>query len=670
MESRLGRRAAAYTIAFAVLCAVLCAAVASPALGAGTVPGGYARIEPACPAPAQGEASCFALGRVPVAAREAARPGVSRVPARPAALSFGPAGGLTPALLASAYGYDPSAGGVAETVAIVDAFDDPNIESDLEEFSTHYGLPPCTAESGCFRKVGQTGSSTELPAPDTKGWSVEISLDVETVHAACPKCRILLVESKNALMTNLGTAVTKAVEMGADVVSNSYGGPEQVAPSGAERALFEHPGVVITAATGDFGYDWWTGPLPDPETTNLPASMPGVVSVGGTTLNLNGEGTRAAETVWNGNGPLNEGEFEAGVSGGGCSVFFEAPVWQRFAAGYPATGCGDKRLSADVAAVADPFTGFDIYDTYECGFACSALKGASAWSTIGGTSLSTPLIGALYALAGGADAIKYPSLTLYAHLGDPSLFDVKEGGNGYCDDEGRACGVNAVFGEQLDCEGTTACNAAPGYDGPSGVGAPASIEAFHPLPEEERLAAGRGEAARKAEEAAQRAAEEARRRGEEEAAQRAAEEARRAAEAAARARSGQGTAGFKAEKAAVPNATLRGTRLHAGPGGSITVRVGCPAGERSCEGSVTVRTLSAVIAGPGARASVLTLASGRFRVAGGHVVAVRLRLTQKGRALLARRGSLRVRVVISAHDPAGASHMSHAAATLYAFRRG
>src|SRR5262249_20402539 len=156
--------------------------------------------------------------------------------------------------LSSAYGYDPSAGGAGETVAIVDAFDDPNIESDLAEFSAQYGLPACTSASGCFKKVGQSGSSAELPAADTKGWSVEISLDVETVHAVCPKCHILLVETKNAFMTNLGAGVAKAVEMGADVVSNSYGGPEGEPLSPSERALFEHPGTVIAAATGDFGY--------------------------------------------------------------------------------------------------------------------------------------------------------------------------------------------------------------------------------------------------------------------------------------------------------------------------------------------------------------------------------------------------------------------------------
>jgi hypothetical protein len=478
MESTINRCRTAPVAVLAALLALLCAWV-SPALGASPRP--YAKLVPACGPPAQGEATCFAIGRVPVPAADAARPGVRRVPSSPAALTLGPAGGLTPALLASAYGYDPNAGGTGETVAVVDAFDDPNIESDLASFSTQYGLPSCTAGTGCFRKVGQTGSGSELPPADTKAWSVEISLDVEMVHAACPKCRILLVEANNALLANLGAAVSKAAELGALAVTNSYGGPEQVALGAPERTLFEHPGVAITAATGDFGYDWWTGGIPDPETPDAPASMPGVVSVGGTTLTLNGEGKRAQETVWNGNGVENEGEFKSGVSGGGCSIFFESPLWQRDAAGFAATGCGAKRLSADVAAVADPLTGFDIFDTYNCGAECEKLKGSSNWSTIGGTSVSAPLIASLYTLAGGADGLAYPAATLYAHLGSGSLFDVTKGSDGYCNNGGAACGVNAFYGERLDCEGTTACNATSGFDGASGVGAPASLSLFEPL---------------------------------------------------------------------------------------------------------------------------------------------------------------------------------------------
>ena len=188
-----------------------------------------------------------------------------------------------------------------------------------------------------------------------------------------------------------------------------------------ERAAYNHPGVVITAATGDEGYDGWAylneGDEP-PGRPDMPASLPSVVAVGGTTLELNGDGKRASERVWNGNGPADESEFAEGATGGGCSTLFTAEPWQQDVPGFGATGCGSKRLAADVSAVADPHTGFDIYDSYNCGEECEYFKGGKDWLTIGGTSVSTPLISALYALAGGSNGVSYPSLTLYGHLGD------------------------------------------------------------------------------------------------------------------------------------------------------------------------------------------------------------------------------------------------------------
>ena len=469
------------------------------------------------------------------------------------------------------------------------------------------------------------------------------------------------------------------------------------------------------------------------------------------------------------------GEFSEGASGGGCSIFFEAPLWQRDTPGFGATGCGTRRLAADVAAVADPLTGFDIFDTYNCGAECERFKAGANWSTIGGTSVSTPLISALYGLAGGGHGVSYPALTLYGHLGDSSLFDVTEGGNGFCDDHGQACGANEIFGERLDCEGTTACNATHGFDGPSGVGAPASLSLFEtrlptaaitpptkllsgkpasfsaaastdPYPggmssatfawsfgdgekgtgsapshaysapgeytvslivtdgygiksaaatrnvvvtqatskeaEEEAAAKKKAEeeaAKKKAEEeAAKTKAEEAaaKKKAEEaakEAAQKLAEETAarvKAAEEAARKAAAEhaagagsvGVAGFTVS--ADPDATLTGTSLQAGANGTFTLKIGCPAGETSCKGTVTVQTAGAVAASAGAR--VLTLASAPFAVAGGQVTAVKLHLSARARALLARRRALRVRVRIAAHDAAGARHASQSLATLRA----
>ncbi|HEY5344290.1 MAG TPA: S8 family serine peptidase, partial [Solirubrobacteraceae bacterium] len=326
----------------------------------------------------------------------------------------GPEGGLTPAQLASAYEYDPAEGGAGQTVAIVDAYDEPKIEADLGKFDENYKLAPCTIANGCFKKVSQTGSTTSLPAAEPE-WGVEISLDVETVHSVCPKCKILLVEANEPTDVDLAEGVNEAVKLGATEVSNSYGGSEE---AGGEEAAYKHPGVVITASAGDQGYYGWDYVFEGhghaaPARPEMPASYPSVVAVGGTSLKLNENGTRNSETVWNDSGrPSHKEEFKQyNATGGGCSTLLTAPSWQQNVPGWANTACGTKRLDNDIAAVADPYTGFDIYDSY----------GGPGWETIGGTSLSSPLTSALYALAGGSGGVSYPAATLYSHLGPTSL---------------------------------------------------------------------------------------------------------------------------------------------------------------------------------------------------------------------------------------------------------
>jgi subtilase family serine protease len=440
----------------------------------------YARIRRVCPPPAPGRATCFALVREPVAAGTV---GAAPYLLNDGASESGPAGGLTPAQLASAYEYAPTEGGTGQTVAIVDAFDDPKIEADLGEFDKKYKLAECTTANGCFEKVGQTGSTTELPTADKEGWSLEISLDVETVHGVCPKCKILLVESNAPTDADLAAAVNEAVTLGATEVSNSYGGLEEA----ADEAAYNHPGVVIAASAGDQGYYDWDvveEGFAAPARTDTPASFPSVVAVGGTSLKLNKEGARASESVWNDSGrPSHPEEFKQySATGGGCSTLFTAPSWQQNAPGWANTACGTKRLDNDIAAVGDPYTGFDVYDSYNCGKTCEKGGIGKGWVTIGGTSLSSPLISALYGLAGGGGGVGYPAATLYSHLGQAfSLYDVTEGGNGYCDGEAPGpCGepgVNELLGN-VDCQGTTACDASTGFDGPSGVGAPKGLGAF------------------------------------------------------------------------------------------------------------------------------------------------------------------------------------------------
>ena len=436
----------------------------------------YASIRPVCSAPAPHEAQCLALELVPAAAGAEGAVPYTRAAG---ATSVGPAGGLTPADLASAYGYTGAVGGAGQTVAIVDAYDDPKIEADLAAFDANYGLDACTQANGCFTKVGQSGSTSALPAADTRGWTVEIALDVETVHSACPNCKIVLVEASSEALGDLALATDEAVALGAGEVSNSYGALENEMGT-SERSAYDHPGVVIAAAAGDSGYLNWdrlaeTGVAPG--LADAPAALPTVLAVGGTSLKLTTAGRRANETVWNDSGPPSGSGFKQfAATGGGCSTLAEAPAWQQTVPGWAATGCGSHRLDSDVAAVADPYTGFDLYSSYK--YAATATTG---WQTVGGTSLSSPLIAALYGLAGGARGASYPAATLYTHLGASSLYDVTKGGDGYCDAvEASRCGEPALNEEwgPLDCVGTASCDAGAGFDGPAGVGTPNGLEAF------------------------------------------------------------------------------------------------------------------------------------------------------------------------------------------------
>jgi len=419
------------------------------------------------------------------AAKDGAQPFVRGDGAR-AAGTIGPAGGLTPSDLGTAYGLKTT-GGSGQTVGIVDAYNDPNIATDLQAFDSHYGLPACTEGTGCLRVVGQTGSTTALPVNDSAGWSVEETLDVETVHSVCQSCHIILVEADSNGNNDLGTAENEAVSLGANEVTNSFGEPETYSES-AYQAAFNHPKVVITASAGDDGYYYSFDEFDSTSVPNVPAAYNTTVSVGGTSLFLGQGGTRQSETVWNDNGTSDyyEQAFERplGASGGGCSTMFAAKPWQTSVGGWAGTGCGAKRLANDVSAVADYLTGFDIYDSYNCGDACSPAPG---WFTLGGTSLSSPLIAAAYALAAGAHGVAYPALTLYGHV--KQAYDVTIGGNGYCGGEGAGlCRDENLAGDGvLDCAYTAAgqvavsdraCDALTGYDGPTGVGTPAGITLF------------------------------------------------------------------------------------------------------------------------------------------------------------------------------------------------
>jgi len=460
-----------------------------------------------CGQPAPGHKTCLSERIVPATK---GTPGAFAY-TEPKAATAGPAGGYTPADLAAAYGFDPkSAVGATQTVAIVDAQDDPDIAADLNAFDAHYGLHGGAESTTSFRKVNQAGASTPLPSEDD-GWAGEIALDVEAVRAVCNECNILLVEADSTSNADFDAAVNTAARLGATEISNSYGGAEYAdgttTSSSADMAAYNHPGVVITAASGDDGwYDWdWANVgYPSDNAPEAPASYPSVVAVGGTALSLAADGARAREVVWNEDGPGDQTGLAygaVGASGGGCSVLYAAPSFQAAVKGYASVGCGSKRATNDIAALADPLTGFDVLDsTY------SDPDTGDHWSTVGGTSLASPLIAAMWALAGGSGGVAYPAENLYDHLraAPSSLYDVTVGSNGFCGgDDTSACEAatsqatgddttnpNGVGAGLLDCSFTASgkpvtanrqCNAGPGYDGPSGVGTPKGLAAFRPV---------------------------------------------------------------------------------------------------------------------------------------------------------------------------------------------
>ena len=394
-------------VATAALASFAWAGAVAPAAGAAPLPQAAGKhVSKVCSQAVTGSAACMAV-RVDPATTSAGG-------ATPAATT--PAG-LFPADIQSAYQLPGSTAGAGRTVAIVDAYDDPTAEADLGVYRSRFGLPACTTANGCFRKVGQTGTSA-LPKKNAS-WAEEISLDLDMVSATCPNCHILLVEATSPSFANLGAAVNTAARLGATAISNSYGGPD--AADATYGAYYNHPGIAVTVSSGDGGYG-----------VEYPASSQYVVAVGGTSLTRAAGTTRGwTESAWSG-------------AGSGCSTLNAAiPSASTFD-----TGC-TRRAVADVSAVADPNTGVAVYDS-------TPYQGASGWLVFGGTSASAPIIASVYGLAGNAatiDANDYP----YQHA--TSLFDVTTGSNG-------------------TCSPTQLCTARAGWDGPTGLGTPNGTGAF------------------------------------------------------------------------------------------------------------------------------------------------------------------------------------------------
>ena len=391
------------TLGLAVL--ALSATALTPALSANAAPsqaGLSHRNVKVCSTAAAGEASCNSI-------RHDTADGNGKVIPNATPAGYGAT------TLRSAYGLAAANPSGHPVVAIVDAYNDPNAASDLAVYRGQFTLPiigNCAVSTTnlCFQKVSQTGT-TSYPRANG-GWAQEISLDVDMVSAACPQCSILLVEAKSASFADLAIAENQAAALGAKVISNSYGGSE----STTYATSYSHAGVAITASTGDSGQ----------VAAQSPASYPSVVAVGGTSLTS----------------PLSRTEKAWSGAGSFCSTAYAQSAAQAAYGLTETQACGTKRGAADISSDADPNTGVAVYDSY-------AYQGVSGWLVFGGTSASSPFVGAAIAVAGtwvsygasGADHL-YPNAA--------SFSDVSGGSNGTC--------------------AGPLCNAGVGWDGPTGLG--------------------------------------------------------------------------------------------------------------------------------------------------------------------------------------------------------
>lgn len=402
--------------AAAIVCLGLAAATAggSGAGAAATPARGGAALRAACPRAPAGDERCFALFAPQLAVNAAIAARVRGAASEPA--------GLSPADIAAAYKL-PVRRNPDQTVAVVEAYRTPDLAANLAVYRSHYGLGACKESTGCLRVVNEKGNAEPLPASAVpSGWDIETMLDVSMVSAACPHCKILVVEARNESIANLAAAENTAARLGAQVISNSYGTQE----SGFSQVYagdYDHPGHVIVVSNGDLGFT----------AANFPANLTTVTAVGGTELAKAHNARGWTEQVWN--------NF-AGAGGSGCSAYVAKPAWQHD------PHCA-MRTVGDVAAVA---WDIPIYEKLQGG-----------WLTVGGTSVSAPVIAGVYALAGNASTV--PLGYAYAHAG--SLFDITKGNNDWFNGAGGAtCGYDYL------------CVAKKGYDAPTGMGTPDGTGGF------------------------------------------------------------------------------------------------------------------------------------------------------------------------------------------------
>ena len=314
--------------------------------------------------------------------------------------SSSPGSAKTPDQIRTAYGISGISGdGTGQTIAIIDAYRNPNIAGDLAQFDSYFGLPAPPS----FSILNQYGGSNVSGITADGGWAGEIALDVEWAHAIAPGAGLILIEANSASNSDLWTAVDTARNIaGVTAISMSFGSPESGSDT-SDNAHFTtpsgHAGITFFAATGDSGSPGC-----------FPAYSPNVVAVGGTSLSLSG-GTYLGETAW-------------ASSGGGQSAFQAKSSYQS------SVNASNFRQTPDVAFDADPNTGVAVYDSYN--------GGSTPWYQFGGTSLAAPCWAGLIAIADqmrasqGLGSLDGPSQTLPKLYALPSadFHDITSGSNG------------------------------------------------------------------------------------------------------------------------------------------------------------------------------------------------------------------------------------------------
>ncbi|HLX47516.1 MAG TPA: S8 family serine peptidase [Streptosporangiaceae bacterium] len=336
--------------------------------------------------------------------------------------------GYSPCNIQHAYKLPSLSGkrGKGQTVAVIDAYNDPNAQSDLATYRSAWGLPVCSAGNGCFKKVNQNGDEGNYP-PGNMGWGLEISGDLDMVSAICPRCHILLVEATSNTFTDLFAAEQEAVRLGAHVASLSWGSGEFSGEKAYDSKL-DRAHVEVTASSGDGAYQGGV---------QYPSASPYVTSAGGTELTPAASKRGWIEKTWvtAGSNPPVQG------SGSGCSAYESKPKWQKD------HGC-TKRTTADVSAVAANVLGYDSYQS-----------GGGGWYFFFGTSLSAPIAAAVYGLAGNAAAQTVAGAVL-PYSRRTHFYDITRG---------LATGT---------CSHRYLCKAVRGYDGPTGLGTPFGAGGF------------------------------------------------------------------------------------------------------------------------------------------------------------------------------------------------